>query len=1087
MKKLDNKTYRLRKLFDYIGVIFLIMLLMFVWQLYRGSIAVPFLKPYIIKALNHDDSQYQVTLDSVNLELVRSIKPLRIIANNVVYKKNGEELVINAPRTSVSFSIKALLHGVIAPSSIEIYKPTVYVFTDYGSKKEKTTNINQKKAEYYFDVMQDFLERFNSDDNSYPESYINNINIEDAAVEFHEVDLGRKWVLRDVNYHFDRGFTQLSTSIRAGMQFDGQPASVGLELIYRPSLNKVALQLYFSDIIPANLLEFITAENHNKKYKIEIPLNGQIEALINLDEVLQNKNDLLKSVDTSIEKIQFSLEGGNGVINLSDDDAQDYKISSVILKGEIKGGLDKLSVNNAVVELDGQKAQIGLEASGLKDYILASSLKNLQLLITAKVKELDTDKLTTYWPQFVAHNAWNWCHSSLSAGKIKDAEFSFKFLPDEKKKTLIFAELGGTAYAQGVSIDYLTGMPKVTDVYGRVDFFKDKLQMYFEKGVSADVILSKGYIELYDLDRYDNFAKIQILGSGGIPDILRLIDHQPLGFTSQMGINPDSIKGSADVDMTLEFELKKNLAPDEVKVDITSTLKNVVVADFVKDKKIEANFLNMKVNNGGMEILGVANFDGLPLNLKWNENFVHKDYLRRYQLSFNFDANLKQKLGLDFSALSSPYIQGSIPTQATITAYDGERMEIDVDGNLQSANIDYSFLGFKKKSGTEGVVSTKVLLQNGKITKVPMFSLSKPNFNLKGNIELNKDGRVSLIDIGDIKGPDTDARARIEFSYAPTEKIKIAVSGKSYNLSDFFNKDEDEIKADKEWRRQMRLNDALTKEIDTEKDEWEDVSDTDINIAVDSLWTNKDVAIRHFAGTAKLKKGIGVEEMHLIGNFASSRKNGKMSDLKLDYVPRPKKEYLLTIESNDAGSTLKFLRLYDSMKGGRLSINAKRNADKTFVGHAKIRDFNVYDTPVFAKLLTVASLTGMVNLLTGEGIAFSHFDAPFEYAKKTIKVKDAKAFGNVVGISGSGTYSMRYQDFNIKGMIAPAYGLNTFIGSIPLVGSLLSGKDGTVFAATYSIEGDIDNPDIGFNPLSALSPNSLKELISSTFGSSDEE
>ena len=156
MKKLDNKTYRLRKLFDYIGVIFLIMLLMFVWQLYRGSIAVPFLKPYIIKALNHDDSQYQVTLDSVNLELVRSIKPLRIIANNVVYKKNGEELVINAPRTSVSFSIKALLHGVIAPSSIEIYKPTVYVFTDYGSKKEKTTNINQKKAEYYFDVMQDF-------------------------------------------------------------------------------------------------------------------------------------------------------------------------------------------------------------------------------------------------------------------------------------------------------------------------------------------------------------------------------------------------------------------------------------------------------------------------------------------------------------------------------------------------------------------------------------------------------------------------------------------------------------------------------------------------------------------------------------------------------------------------------------------------------------------------------------------------------------------------------------------------------------------------------------------------------------------
>ena len=61
MKKLDYKTYCLRRLFDYIGVIFLIMLLMFIWQLYRGEISIPFLKPYIIKALNHDDNEYMTS------------------------------------------------------------------------------------------------------------------------------------------------------------------------------------------------------------------------------------------------------------------------------------------------------------------------------------------------------------------------------------------------------------------------------------------------------------------------------------------------------------------------------------------------------------------------------------------------------------------------------------------------------------------------------------------------------------------------------------------------------------------------------------------------------------------------------------------------------------------------------------------------------------------------------------------------------------------------------------------------------------------------------------------------------------------
>lgn len=87
MKKVSNKLYKARKIMDYTGVVFLVLLLLFIWQLYRGPVAVPFLKPYIIKALNHDDSEYQVTVDAVNLELVRSIQPIKIIANQCRLQK----------------------------------------------------------------------------------------------------------------------------------------------------------------------------------------------------------------------------------------------------------------------------------------------------------------------------------------------------------------------------------------------------------------------------------------------------------------------------------------------------------------------------------------------------------------------------------------------------------------------------------------------------------------------------------------------------------------------------------------------------------------------------------------------------------------------------------------------------------------------------------------------------------------------------------------------------------------------------------------------------------------------------------------
>ena len=1083
MKKLDYKTYCLRRLFDYIGVIFLIMLLMFIWQLYRGEISIPFLKPYIIKALNHDDNEYQVSLDSVNLELVRSIKPLRIIANNVSYRKADGSINIVAPKTSVSFSIKALLHGIVAPSSIDVYNPKVYIFNSYGVNKEQPKEINRKKIEYYFTGVEEFLERFNSADNTYPESFINDINIVDAEVELHEVDLGKKWAFSNVNYRFARGINKLETEVNASLNINNSYSGLGLSATYKNRDKDLLLEFYFADLVPAHLLALLTSGDWQDSYKVDLPINGSITARVNLPAVLENRTDLMGNIDKVINKIDFSMEGGQGHIAFSDNVEENFNIGELNLKGELTGGLDLLKISGANFELDGQKAKLGVEIAGVKKYLLSGVKDYLDISLTTSVKKLPTNDLFRYWPRHIAPDAWKWCADSLSEGDIENAQFVFKFGYDKKHQNLIFKNLGGTAQASGVSLDYLQGMPKVTNIYGTIDFYNDKLKMYFDKGVSEDVILESGEIELYDLDKENNFARIKLQGVGSIADILRLIDNPPLQYTSEMGIDPAIIKGSASTDLELEFELKKNLTPSEVKVNVSATLNDVVINNVIKNKDIEAKNLKLQVDNNGMTISGVANYNNLPVTLLWTENFSTKDYLSRYQLSFNFDSNFRQKLNLDYSILGADYIFGSIPAQATITRYPDNKIIADINGDLQKTAIDYSFLGFKKKSGEEGVVSARLDISDGKLLNVSRFSLSKPGFSLDGNIDFTSDTKIKSININNIKGPQTSAKAQIDFAYSPQKKIKINVSGNSYNLSDFFDKDEDEIEKSKENRTNKKRLAAVGKLSEEDaSSQWEKSPDTDINIAVNRLWTNDDIAIRNFAGSAKILNGIGIHEMQLIGDFGTSGNNKKPSYLKLSYTPRPHKEYLLSIESNNAGATLKFLRFYDDMKGGTLSINAKRDADKNFVGHAKMRDFNIYNTPVFAKLLTVASFSGMVNLLTGEGMAFSHFDAPFEYKNSQLKINDGKAFGNVIGISGKGTYSLDFQEFDITGLIAPAYGLNTFIGSIPVVGKLLSGKDGTVFAANYSISGNIDEPEININPLSALSPNSLKELFSSIFG-----
>ncbi len=1076
MKKLDSR-YRIRKILDYTGVAFLVMLLLLFWQLYRAPIALPFLKPYIIKALNHDDSEYLVSLDSVNLELVRSIKPINIIANNVKYRKKDGSLLIEAPKTSVSFSLRALLHGVIAPSSVAVNNPKVYIFTNYGVKKDKPQEVNRKKLQYYFEAFETFVERFNSQDNTYTESYINDIAINNAEVELHEVELGRKWAFSDLNYRFERGYNNISTELNALLKVKDKDTSVGVEIQYRPNTQKLALQFYFSDLIPSEIFDTFWQEQLGTiPYQADIPVSGKLEALVNFNEFLIHRENLLKGLNTAFEKINFAFEGGQGEVIFAENTDLKYPVSSFVLQGDITAGLDKVTIKDADFNLGKQPIKLSLNISGLEKLIFDYSPQDLKVRLQADIAKLDLNKLLDYWPRFVAEPAWNWCKTSLFGGYAVNGSFIFDFAYDNKSKKFAFKDLQGQTIVQDTSIDYLTGMPRITNAYGTVEFHADSLKVNIDKGVSDDVIVTGGYVNLYDLDKYHNYADINLVANSTIKDALKLIDHKPLGYTTEMGIKPDNFKGEAETDLSLKFELKQDLSPEEVNVAVKSELRDVVIPDVYDGKPIKAQKLNLEVSNQGLHVGGQADYDGIPLELIWNENFAAKNYKSKYKLVFKFDEAFKKKFGVDFDILNPPYISGYADTTADITVLQNNKMQIDITAALSNAALDFSFLGMNKALGEKADLFARIDIEQDKISSISQLSFNKQDFSLNGSIDFDKDNKVKTVDIKNIKAPKTDARARIDFlTDSGKEKIKINVSGNSYNLSELFAQREQQAKAKALQKQKQKLP-------KTEEDGLENVVDTDIFIAVNRLWTGPQSSIKNFAGNAELRNGIGIHEMHMVGSFDTTKK----SDLKLDYVPRPDKEYLLTVESADAGNTLKFLRVYDDMHGGRLIINAKRNKDKEFIGHAKIRQFSIHNTPVFAKLLTVASFSGMLNLLTGDGIAFSHLDAPFEYKNRILSVKEFKAFGNVMGITANGTYNRDFEQLNIKGVIAPAYSINSFIGKIPVVGNLLSGKDGTVFAANYSISGALSNPDISFNPLSALSPSSLKDLLSSMFGSQNE-
>ena len=957
---------------------------------------------------------------------------------------------------------------MLAPSSVYIEKPQMMFKNVYGLKKTEVENkdlqreVSLKKLEFFFTQFEEFIARFNSAEQLYLENFINDIDIINATVTIHEVETNQQFSFTDLNFFFDRELTNLRLRADSAIEFENRTSAMDMNIKYHLLNDEVTCSVNFSDLVITDLYDLLVA-NKNIVRAVDIPINGQFGAVIDFGKVLKNKTTFADTIINSINQFSFAIEGGTGKIGFGDSEDFDYNVSSFNLNGVLHGGFDKIDIQDAAFDFEGKKALLSLSAAGFKEYLLKGNLEDFTIGFKAKVGSFAMDELSKLWPKYLGEKAWAWCKEGLYGGNISNGNFSFDFGWDKKSKSFGLVSLKGTADVADANLYYLEGMPVIKNVYGSAEFSSDKIAIEVEKGVSDGVILTGGNVILYDLNKEDNFIKIDLKGNSTITDALRLIDHEPLKFTTEMGVNPKEIAGDVDIDLKLDFELKTDLKPEEIKVEVIGDLKQVEYLGLSKDKTLVADNLNLKVTEKGFELKGEAKYQNIPVNLTIKETFAEKKYKSRIEADVKIDDAILKKLGIDSEILQAPYFTGQSEVHAILTFLNDGTQELLVDGSLKDVAMDYAFLGFSKPQGIPCRAKAKILLKDSVITSVPEFSLLKSQFSAKGKMSI-ADTKITAIDITEIKAPKAFAKAKVDLSYKPKLKLKVTVTGDAYDLSEFFDNKKplsDEEKAAKK----KNLKDPL-----------EDMMDTEIIVSVNKLWTNPSVPVTNFAGRAEIRNGKGLYKMSMVGNYGSSRD----VTMKLNYEPRGD-EYILNIDSNNAGSTLKVLRLYENMRGGNLQVEAKRDKYKNFQGHAKIRDFSLVNTPIFAKVLALASLTGILDTLTGEGLRFTHLNAPFRYtfSNKNLSTEDARIIGPSVGVKATGSYNMVDEEINIHGMLIPAYGINTFIGNIPLVGKVLAGKDGSVFATNYSILGTAATPKISINPLSTLAPNSIKELFSS--------
>ena len=204
---------------------------------------------------------------------------------------------------------------------------------------------------------------------------------------------------------------------------------------------------------------------------------------------------------------------------------------------------------------------------------------------------------------------------------------------------------------------------------------------------------------------------------------------------------------------------------------------------------------------------------------------------------------------------------------------------------------------------------------------------------------------------------------------------------------------------------------------------------------------------------------------------------GGQIDLRLRTVDSNRE---FSLVSDDGGAVLRALDWVTTIEGGALRVDgtfATEGEEEKITGKLTLEEFKLNEGPVMARLLSLASLSGIADALAGTGITFRRAEVPFEVTDEEILIGDAKGRGADIGILASGRIDRRSDTIELKGEIAPAYTLNSIFSDIPVLGPLLTGGGDAVFAASYKVEGPIKNPTPSVNPLTVLTPGILRRLV----------
>ena len=586
-----------------------------------------------------------------------------------------------------------------------------------------------------------------------------------------------------------------------------------------------------------------------------------------------------------------------------------------------------------------------------------------------------------------------------------------------------------TGELKNVSIDIYEDIPFVKDLTGNIDFENNKIVLSNVIGVFGTFGIKSDEVS-YSIDNRELRGNINI--DGQLKSSLNLNKIS----TSLLNLNLEKIKdigGQLTLNSNLDIQFDNNF---KVIKDKTQFNLNTTNLNFKYSDPYEFDFKNInsliKFDRKGQL---VANGDFILNNKKNNFAVNRKSSKDFFDIKLNGEVNLKETFFKKNDFLIKDDLNYNIKTKLK----DFNKFNIETSLDLSNSEVDLSLFNYTKNKGVNSKLNF-VFYKNNKNIKISKLNFVSKNDRI--NIQsIYLDEKFNLKDFDNIK-----------INLGDNNKLRVTKNKRNYL-----------IKGEKLDLRRVLNQRGRNKDV-----EFNSMIDGSLKVDLKRIFL-PGASLINYKNTSLVKKGT-ITKLNSFANFddltvfSHEVKNNKAGNKELIIRSDKAKPFL---------SNYKFLK---GLEKGTLDIRRETLSKDVSITEIKINNFYLKEMPILTNILSIASLTGALDVLEGKGIFFKEAYLKYELRNNELKIIECYGTGPSLGFIIEGRVG-KDNFTSLSGSLAPANTINNIVRGIPIIGKVLTGKKGDgIFGASFKIKGNKDLKT-EVNPIRTITPRFVQRFL----------